>query len=113
MHLSHHSLVVPPGYVIIYPCLNLRHFQGKKLPQNKEEDEVSDEDEAADMEDEKVKEDVKKVNKKSKVHLAKELSDCVVICQSVSFKGYEYAELKCKYNGICGWKASHQINGLV
>lgn len=57
-----------------------------------EADDVSDEDEAAEMEDEAVK---SKVNAKkstaAKLKLAKELSDTVVYCKSVHFRGFEYA----------------------
>ncbi|XP_040208727.1 1-phosphatidylinositol 4,5-bisphosphate phosphodiesterase delta-1 isoform X2 [Rana temporaria] len=57
-----------------------------------EADEVSDEDEAAEMEDEAVK---SKVNAKkstaTKLKLAKELSDTVIYCKSVHFRGFEYA----------------------
>ena len=57
--------------------------------------EVSDEDEAAELEDDSVKEQVKE-KKKAKQKLAKELSDCVTICQSVSFKSFEHSENNCK-----------------
>lgn len=57
-----------------------------------EADDVSDEDEAAEMEDETVK---SKVNAKksaaAKLKLAKELSDTVLYCKSVHFRGFEYA----------------------
>ncbi|XP_077347360.1 1-phosphatidylinositol 4,5-bisphosphate phosphodiesterase delta-1 isoform X3 [Lithobates pipiens] len=57
-----------------------------------EADDVSDEDEAAEMEDEAVK---SKVNAKkstaAKLKLAKELSDTVIYCKSVHFRGFEYA----------------------
>ncbi|KAM6945687.1 1-phosphatidylinositol 4,5-bisphosphate phosphodiesterase delta-4 [Aplochiton taeniatus] len=45
---------------------------------------VSDEDEAADIDEENPKK-----NKKSKQSLSRELSDCVVYCQSVPFKGFK------------------------
>ena len=57
---------------------------------------VSDEDEAADIEDEQVKADVQVKKKEEKHKLAKELSDLVIICQSVSFKGFEHAKEKCE-----------------
>jgi phosphatidylinositol phospholipase C delta len=64
--------------------------KGKKLPDG--DDEVSDEDEAADIDDDTVKEDVQQKKKSTnKVQLARELSDCVVLCQSVAFKGFDYA----------------------
>ena len=56
-------------------------------------DEVSDEDEAADI----VNEDVQKhVKRKKKLKLAKALSDCVVICQSASYKSFEMSAQNCK-----------------
>jgi hypothetical protein len=76
-------------------------MQAKRLPASAAEDdldEVSDEDEAADMEcDDTVNEEVKKkVNDskgKAKKHkLSKELSDLVVMCQSVGFKSFEHAK---------------------
>lgn len=51
---------------------------------------VSDEDESAEMEDESVKANIKK--KEEKLKLAKELSDLVIICQSVSFKSFEHSK---------------------
>ena len=69
--------------------------KGKKLSEQSEGGDVSEEDEAADIEDEQVKADVaKQQGKKSKHQLAKELSDCVVICQSVSFKSFEQSKQK-------------------
>ncbi|KAM9308185.1 1-phosphatidylinositol 4,5-bisphosphate phosphodiesterase delta-1 [Gastrophryne carolinensis] len=57
-----------------------------------EADDVSDEDEAAEMDDEAVK---SKVNAKkstgAKLKLAKELSDTVIYCKSVHFRGFDYA----------------------
>ncbi len=82
-------------------------LQGKRLPESlgggeevHQEAEVSDEDEAADIEDEAVKADIQKKKKASKLKLAKELSDCVVMCQSVSFKGFDYALNNCKSSSI-------------
>jgi len=57
-----------------------------------EEGEVTDEDEAAEMPDN----EISKIKKKSKVKLSKELSNCVIICQSVSFKSFEESRQKCK-----------------
>ncbi|XP_063777860.1 1-phosphatidylinositol 4,5-bisphosphate phosphodiesterase delta-1 isoform X2 [Pseudophryne corroboree] len=57
-----------------------------------EADDVSDEDEAAEMDDEVVK---SKVNAKKsagvKLKLAMELSETVMYCKSVHFRGFEYA----------------------
>ncbi|XP_041102735.1 1-phosphatidylinositol 4,5-bisphosphate phosphodiesterase delta-1-like isoform X3 [Polyodon spathula] len=50
-----------------------------------EEEDVSEEDEAADLQEEKGK------PKKSKLKLARELSDLVVFCKSVHFPGFETA----------------------
>ncbi|CAH2281940.1 1-phosphatidylinositol 4,5-bisphosphate phosphodiesterase delta-1 isoform X1 [Pelobates cultripes] len=53
---------------------------------------VSDEDEAADMDDEAVKSNVQaKKTASAKLKLAKELSDTVIYCKSVHFRGFEYA----------------------
>ena len=64
--------------------------KGQKLPVDTVDGDLveSDSDEAAEMEDEGVKERVKKFKKKRE-KLARELSDCVVICQAMSFKGFE------------------------
>ena len=73
--------------------------QAKKIPASRnspDDDDVSDEDEAAEMADDSVKEDAKK-KKHSKHKLARELSDLVVICQSVSFKGFDYAKDNCEW----------------
>ena len=59
---------------------------------------MSDEDEAAEMEDESVAEDVKKKKSSHKLKLARELSDLVTICQSVSYKGFNYAMNKCEWS---------------
>ncbi|KAM8967174.1 1-phosphatidylinositol 4,5-bisphosphate phosphodiesterase delta-1 [Pelodytes ibericus] len=57
-----------------------------------EADDVSDEDEAAEMEDEAVKSTVEaKKSTSAKLKLAKELSDTVIYCKSVHFKGFDYA----------------------
>ncbi|XP_074659938.1 1-phosphatidylinositol 4,5-bisphosphate phosphodiesterase delta-1-like isoform X2 [Tubulanus polymorphus] len=68
-------------------------IKGKKFPSEDvaadDEAEVSDEDEAADIKQDEVEITRKKSSKKLK--LARELSDLVVCCKSVSFKGFEYA----------------------
>ncbi|KAM5157020.1 1-phosphatidylinositol 4,5-bisphosphate phosphodiesterase delta-1 isoform 2-T2 [Mantella aurantiaca] len=57
-----------------------------------DDDDVSDEDEAAEMEDEAVKSKViAKKSSDTKLKLAKELSDTVIYCKSVHFRGFEYA----------------------
>ena len=60
------------------------------------EGDVSDEDEAADVEDEHVREEMSRKSKKKHQRLAKELSDCVTICQSVSFKDFAHSKKYCK-----------------
>ncbi|XP_075068291.1 1-phosphatidylinositol 4,5-bisphosphate phosphodiesterase delta-1 isoform X2 [Mixophyes fleayi] len=57
-----------------------------------EADDVSDEDEAAEMDDDAVKSKVgAKKSAGAKLKLAKELSDTVIYCKSVHFRGFEYA----------------------
>ncbi|CAM9286189.1 unnamed protein product [Lampetra fluviatilis] len=74
--------------------------KGKKLGQLEEsvhanQGEVSDEDEAAEIEDEAVK----KIMPKGKLTLSKDLSDCVVYCKSVHFRGFEISREKgCCYD---------------
>nr|XP_060638622.1 1-phosphatidylinositol 4,5-bisphosphate phosphodiesterase delta-1 isoform X2 [Anolis sagrei ordinatus] len=60
--------------------------KGKKL--SPETEEVSDEDEAAEMDDEIVKKEFEQKRMSEKLKLAKELSDTVVYCKSVHFKGF-------------------------
>ncbi|XP_078713149.1 1-phosphatidylinositol 4,5-bisphosphate phosphodiesterase delta-4-like isoform X1 [Lampetra fluviatilis] len=75
--------------------------KGKKLGQLEEsvhanQGEVSDEDEAAEIEDEAVK---KIMPVKGKLTLSKDLSDCVVYCKSVHFRGFEISREKgCCYD---------------
>jgi len=87
-------------------------LKGKKLPESEggttfssslEDEEVSDEDEAADMEDEQVHAHVVQTrgSTKNKQKLAKELSDCVVICQSAGFKTFEQSRQKSKLVFLC------------
>ena len=52
---------------------------------------VSDEDEAADVDNEEVKKSLALKSRERKHRLAKELSDLVVICQSVSFKNFKHS----------------------
>jgi len=71
--------------------------KGKKLQSVNVED-VSDEDEAAGVDIEDVKRKAKKKSKKT--HLAVELSNCVIICQSASFKGFEFSASKLTFAHI-------------
>ncbi|CAD5121120.1 DgyrCDS9660 [Dimorphilus gyrociliatus] len=71
--------------------------KGKKLPETVEKDddgEVTDEDEASQIDDPSVKEKMAEKKSSKKLKLAKELSDLVVICQSVHFKSFEDAREK-------------------
>ncbi|XP_008110417.1 1-phosphatidylinositol 4,5-bisphosphate phosphodiesterase delta-1 isoform X4 [Anolis carolinensis] len=63
--------------------------KGKKL--GLETEEVSDEDEAAEMEDDIVKKGMERKRTSEKLKLAKELSDTIVYCKSVHFKGFNSA----------------------
>jgi len=69
--------------------------KAKKLPRDVVDGELaeSDSDEAADIEEEEVQKCVKE-KKKKRGKLAEELSDCVVICQSASFKNFEESAKK-------------------
>lgn len=71
--------------------------KGKKLPETVEKNddndgEVTDEDEASQINDPSVKEKMAEKKGGKKLKLAKELSDLVVICQSVHFKGFLESE---------------------
>ena len=70
-------------------------LKGKKLPHDAVEHQLddSDSDEAADLEDEEVQNRVKE-SKKKRTKLAQELSDCIVVCQAVSFKSLEESARK-------------------
>ncbi len=78
-------------------------MQGRRLPESIDggteanEGEVSD-DEDEDEEEEKSKAGIKQKKKTKKI--AKEWSDCIVMCQNVSFKGkvegFEYSKKNCK-----------------
>uniref|UniRef100_X1YV20 Phosphoinositide phospholipase C n=1 Tax=Capitella teleta TaxID=283909 RepID=X1YV20_CAPTE len=71
---------------------------------------VSDEDESAEMEDESVKAELKK--KEEKLKLAKELSDLVIICQSVSFKGFAHAKENYNFKQMSSY-SENKAFGLV
>ncbi|XP_069047315.1 1-phosphatidylinositol 4,5-bisphosphate phosphodiesterase delta-1a isoform X1 [Lepisosteus oculatus] len=66
-----------------------------------EEEFVSEEDEAADVKVEQAKE---KPSKRSKIKLAKELSDLVIYCKSVHFPGFESAREKQSFYEMASFK---------
>ena len=78
-------------------------LQGKKLPKVLDDTmalwggggDVSDEDEAADVPDDSVKQNLKK-SSEAHTKLSKDLSDTVVFCQSVHFKGFAHAQNNCE-----------------
>ena len=60
---------------------------------------MSEEDEAAELEGDKVVQEIKDnptKKRKGKLKMCKDLSNTVAICQSVGFKGFEYAKNNCK-----------------
>lgn len=71
-----------------------------------EEESVSEEDEAADS-----KENGQKAKaKKSKIKLAKELSDMVIYCKSVHFNGFEQAKDNLAFYEMSSFKESKALN---
>ncbi|XP_061661324.1 1-phosphatidylinositol 4,5-bisphosphate phosphodiesterase delta-1a isoform X2 [Syngnathoides biaculeatus] len=66
---------------------------------------VSEEDEAADQENGQ-----KPPQKKSKITLARELSDVVVYCKSVHFNGFEHARDKLDFYEMSSFKESKAFN---
>ncbi|MEE6467416.1 hypothetical protein FKM82_007233 [Ascaphus truei] len=64
---------------------------GSSSSSSTEAEDVSDEDEAAEIENEAVKSKLQSKSKGSKLKLAKELSDTVLYCKSVHFRGFDYA----------------------
>uniref|UniRef100_A0A671XE91 Phosphoinositide phospholipase C n=1 Tax=Sparus aurata TaxID=8175 RepID=A0A671XE91_SPAAU len=74
-----------------------------------EEDTVSEEDEAADCKEngQKAK---SKVCKKSKIKLAKPLSDIVIYCKSVHFNGFEHAKDNQAFYEMSSFKESKAFN---
>ena len=89
--------------------------KGKKLPSKPEAVNVdledNDSDEAAEVEDEETQKRVKE-SKKKKAKLAQELSDCVVICQAMSFKSFEKSASIGSFVNMSSFnekKASHLI----
>ncbi|XP_024910522.1 1-phosphatidylinositol 4,5-bisphosphate phosphodiesterase delta-1a isoform X2 [Cynoglossus semilaevis] len=71
-----------------------------------EEDTVSEEDEAADCKEN----EQKSKSKKSKIKLAKELSDLVVYCKSVHFNGFEHAKDNQAFYEMSSFKESKAFN---
>jgi len=64
-------------------------LKGKKLsPKTVNIDTENDSDEAAEVEDEEIRNRLKQ-SKKKKTKVARELSDCIVICQTTAFKSFE------------------------
>lgn len=70
-----------------------------------EEDTVSEEDEAAEQENGQ-----KAKPKKSKMKLAKELSDIVIYCKSVHFNGFEHAKDQQSFYEMSSFKESKAFN---
>ncbi|XP_067117080.1 1-phosphatidylinositol 4,5-bisphosphate phosphodiesterase delta-4 [Osmerus mordax] len=69
--------------------------------------EVSDEDEAADIDEEHLHHDsLRRRTKKSKQHLSKELSDCVVYCKSVHFSSFKHSRIHSKFYEISSFTES-------
>ncbi|XP_069052343.1 1-phosphatidylinositol 4,5-bisphosphate phosphodiesterase delta-4 isoform X2 [Lepisosteus oculatus] len=69
--------------------------------------EVSDEDEAADIDEEHLRNDtLRRRGKKSKQHLSKELSDCVVYCKSVHFSSFKHSRAHAKFYEISSFTES-------
>ncbi|XP_056289653.1 1-phosphatidylinositol 4,5-bisphosphate phosphodiesterase delta-1a isoform X2 [Pseudoliparis swirei] len=71
-----------------------------------EEDTVSEEDEAADCKEN----DQKAKSKKSKIKLAKELSNIVIYCKSVHFNGFEHAKDTQAFYEMSSFKESKAFN---
>lgn len=71
-----------------------------------DEDTVSEEDEAADCKEN----DQKAKTKKSKIKLAKELSDIVIYCKSVHFNGFEHAKENQAFYEMSSFKESKAFN---
>ncbi|XP_071341215.1 1-phosphatidylinositol 4,5-bisphosphate phosphodiesterase delta-1a isoform X2 [Trachinotus anak] len=71
-----------------------------------EEDTVSEEDEAADCKEN----EQKSKPKKSKIKLAKELSDIIIYCKSVHFNGFEHAKDNQAFYEMSSFKESKAFN---
>uniref|UniRef100_A0AAZ3S2T0 Phosphoinositide phospholipase C n=1 Tax=Oncorhynchus tshawytscha TaxID=74940 RepID=A0AAZ3S2T0_ONCTS len=74
-----------------------------------EEDCVSEEDEAAETSNSKTDTNGQKA-KKSKIKLAKQLSDLVIYCKSVHFSGFEHAKDKQAFYEMSSFKESKAVN---
>uniref|UniRef100_A0A8C5A9E9 Phosphoinositide phospholipase C n=1 Tax=Gadus morhua TaxID=8049 RepID=A0A8C5A9E9_GADMO len=68
--------------------------------------EVSDEDEAAEIDNEHSHRETFRRKTKSKQHLSKELSDCVVYCKSVHFSGFKHSRLHQKFYEVSSFTES-------
>uniref|UniRef100_A0A674BW76 Phosphoinositide phospholipase C n=1 Tax=Salmo trutta TaxID=8032 RepID=A0A674BW76_SALTR len=76
-----------------------------------EEDCVSEEDEAAETNNSKTDSNGQKAKpKKSKIKLAKELSDLVIYCKSVHFSGFEHAKDNQAFYEMSSFKESKAVN---
>ena len=89
-------------------------FQGKKLPDESDEYAIFDDWEEDDEEEAEEVLAEKQAQVEESFGLAKELSDCVVICQAVKFKSFELSREKCKFY-IYPFEviSCHGDNGLV
>ncbi|XP_061777258.1 1-phosphatidylinositol 4,5-bisphosphate phosphodiesterase delta-1a isoform X3 [Nerophis ophidion] len=118
--MAHHMVSILGGALVTKPIgsnwpttfPSPEELKGKFLVKGKrlnnpamEEDTVSEEDEAAEVES---VQEVKK--KKSKIKLAKELSDMVVYCKSVHFNGFEHARDNLKFYEMSSFKESKAFN---
>ncbi|XP_055361668.1 1-phosphatidylinositol 4,5-bisphosphate phosphodiesterase delta-4-like isoform X2 [Betta splendens] len=69
--------------------------------------EVSDEEEASEIEkDHLQRESIRHRVKKSKQHLSKELSDCVVYCKSVHFSSFKHSRIHSKFYEVASFTES-------
>ncbi|XP_071025943.1 1-phosphatidylinositol 4,5-bisphosphate phosphodiesterase delta-1-like isoform X2 [Oncorhynchus clarkii lewisi] len=76
-----------------------------------EEDCVSEEDEAAETNNSKTDTNGQKAKaKKSKIKLAKQLSDLVIYCKSVHFSGFEHAKDNQAFYEMSSFKESKAVN---
>ncbi|XP_029600812.1 1-phosphatidylinositol 4,5-bisphosphate phosphodiesterase delta-1 isoform X1 [Salmo trutta] len=76
-----------------------------------EEDCVSEEDEAAETNNSKTDPNGQKAKaKKSKIKLAKQLSDLVIYCKSVHFSGFEHAKDNQAFYEMSSFKESKAVN---
>ncbi|XP_072235364.1 1-phosphatidylinositol 4,5-bisphosphate phosphodiesterase delta-4 isoform X1 [Leuresthes tenuis] len=67
--------------------------------------EVSDEDEMAEIDEDNIhRESIRR--RKSKQHLSKELSDCVVYCKSVHFRSFKHSHIHSKFYEVASFTES-------